>query len=199
MEVKKSVMLVEDDYRLQQELLKLLTVPEDIECLGAVSSAEEAIEKIPAACPDVVLMDINLPGKSGIDCIGDLKARMPGLEIVMLTAYEEEDNIFRSLKEGASGYLLKSNSPEDVYSAIRNVDSGSAQFSGHIARKVALYFRKKKKVGEDDLALSSSAREVLELLATGYVYREIADKLDTTIEVIFSYLKYIRLKLQVGT
>ena len=194
---QKSVVLVEDDARLQKELINLLGVPEDIDCLFAVSSAEEALEAIPKAQPDVVLMDINLPGKSGIDCIGELKSKLPDLEVVMLTAYEEEDNIFRALKEGASGYLLKSSSPEDIFSAIRDVHTGGAPFSGHIARKVALYFRREKQIEDENQALSPREREVLELLASGYIYKEVADKLDITIETIRTYVKRICLKLQV--
>lgn len=190
-------MLVEDDDRLQKELIKLLGVPEDIECLGAVSTAEEALAKIPAWCPDVVLMDVNLPGKSGIDCISELKSRLPDLEVVMLTAYDEEDNIFRALKEGASGYLLKSSTPEDVFNAIRDAHSGGAPFSSHIARKVALYFRKEKQIEDENEALSPREREVLELLASGYIYKEVADKLGITLETVRTYVKRICLKLHV--
>ncbi|RYD24196.1 MAG: response regulator transcription factor [Verrucomicrobiaceae bacterium] len=194
---KKTVVVVEDDFRLQQHLIKILENPPDIECLYAVSSAEEAQERIPVYPPDVVLMDINLPGKSGIDCIHDIKKRVPQLEIVMLTAYEEEDNIFRALKEGASGYLLKSSTPDDIFSAIRDVYSGGAPFSSHIARKVAQYFRQEKQIEDDNGKLSARERDVLELLASGYIYKEVADKLDITLETVRTYVKRICLKLHV--
>jgi DNA-binding NarL/FixJ family response regulator len=194
---KKTVVLVEDDFRLQQHLLKILSVPDDIECLYAVSSAEEALERIPVHRPDVVLMDIKLPGKSGIDCLSELRARAPEMEIVMLTAYEEEDNIFRALKHGASGYLLKTSSPAEIYSAIRDVSVGGAPFSSHIARKVALYFRKEGQVENHNEALSPRERQVLELLASGYIYKEVCDKLDLTLETVRTYVKRICLKLQV--
>ncbi|RYD17578.1 MAG: response regulator transcription factor [Verrucomicrobiaceae bacterium] len=194
---KKTVVVVEDDFRLQQHLIKILENPPDIECLYAVSSAEEALERIPVYPPDVVLMDINLPGKSGIDCIHDIKKRVPQLEIVMLTAYEEEDNIFRALKEGASGYLLKSSTPDDIFSAIRDVYSGGAPFSSHIARKVAQYFRQEKQIEDDNGKLSARERDVLELLASGYIYKEVADKLDITLETVRTYVKRICLKLHV--
>ncbi len=194
---KKTVVVVEDDFRLQQHLIKMLENPPDIECLYAVSSAEEALERVPVYPPDVVLMDINLPGKSGIDCIHDIKKRVPQLEIVMLTAYEEEDNIFRALKEGASGYLLKSSTPDDIFSAIRDVFSGGAPFSSHIARKVAQYFRQEKQIEDDNGKLSARERDVLELLASGYIYKEVADKLDITLETVRTYVKRICLKLHV--
>ncbi|MEI8037023.1 MAG: response regulator transcription factor [Verrucomicrobiota bacterium] len=194
---KKTVVVVEDDFRLQQHLIKILELPADIQCLYATSSAEEALRKIPANPPNVVLMDINLPGISGIDCIHELKKKVPQLEIVMLTAYEEEDNIFRALKEGASGYLLKSSTTEDIYNAIRDVYSGGAPFSSHIARKVAQFFRQEKLIEDNNAKLSARERDVLELLAAGYIYKEVADKLDITLETVRTYVKRICLKLHV--
>lgn len=194
---KKTVVIVEDDFRLQQQLVKILEKPADIECLYAVSSAEEAIEKIPVHPPDVVLMDIRLPGISGIDCIHDIKKKVPALEIVMLTAYDEEDHIFRALKEGASGYLLKTSTPDDIFSAIRDVHSGGAPFSSHIARKVAQHFRQDKQIEDENQALSTREREVLSLLASGYIYKEVADQLGITIETVRTYVKRICLKLHV--
>lgn len=194
---KKTVIVVEDDIRLQQHLIKILDNPADITCLCAVSSAEEALEKIPAYHPDVVLMDINLPGISGIDCIRELKKKLPRLEVVMLTAYEEEDNIFRALKEGASGYLLKSSTPEDIYNAIRDVYSGGAPFSSHIARKVAQYFRAERNIEDENGTLTPREKDVLKLLASGYIYKEVADQLDITTETVRTYVKRICLKLHV--
>jgi DNA-binding NarL/FixJ family response regulator len=194
---KKTVVVVEDDLRLQQHLIKMLDQPEDITCLCAVSSAEEALEKIPKFQPDVVLMDINLPGISGIDCIRDLRTLLPQMEVVMLTAYEEEDNIFRALKEGASGYLLKSSTPDDIYNAIRDVYSGGAPFSSHIARKVAQYFRGERKIENENETLTPREKEVLKLLASGYIYKEVADQLDISLETVRTYVKRICQKLHV--
>ncbi len=195
--LKKTVVVVEDDLRLQQHLLKILEKPADIQPLYAVSSGEEALKKIPACPPDVVLMDIHLPGISGIDCIYELKRKVPRMEIVMLTAYEEEDNIFRALKEGASGYLLKSSTPEDIFNAIRDVYSGGAPFTSHIARKVAHYFRLEKAIEHDNEKLSPRERDVLELLASGYIYKEVSDKLNITLETVRTYVKRICIKLHV--
>lgn len=196
-ENQKTVVVVEDDVRLQQHLLKILGTQADISCLGAVSSAEEALETIPKYQPDIVLMDINLPGISGIDCIRELKKKVPDMEVVMLTAYEEEDNIFRALKEGASGYLLKSSTPEDIYNAIRDVYSGGVPFSSHIARKVAQFFRGEREIEDENEKLSPREREVLKLLASGYIYKEVADQLDLTLETVRTYVKRICQKLHV--
>ncbi|HEY1121478.1 MAG TPA: response regulator transcription factor [Haloferula sp.] len=194
---KKTVVVVEDDIRLQEHLIKMLDMPEDITCLCAVSSAEEALEKIPAYRPDVVLMDINLPGMSGIDCIRELKKRQPRLEVVMLTAYDVDDNIFRALKEGASGYMLKTSTPDDIYNAIRDVYSGGAPFSSHIARKVAHYFRAEKDIEDENEKLTPREKDVLRLLASGYIYKEVADQLDITMETVRTYVKRICIKLHV--
>jgi DNA-binding NarL/FixJ family response regulator len=194
---KKTVVVVEDDPRLQEHLIKMLEMTEDITCLCAVSSAEEALEKIPAYRPDVVLMDVNLPGISGIDCIRELKKKQPRLEVVMLTAYDVDDNIFRALKEGASGYLLKTSTPDDIYNAIRDVYSGGAPFSSHIARKVAHYFRAEKDIQDENEKLTPREKDVLRLLASGYIYKEVADQLDITMETVRTYVKRICLKLHV--
>jgi DNA-binding NarL/FixJ family response regulator len=194
---KKTVVVVEDDARLQDYLMMILGKPDDITCLCAVSSAEEALARIPKYQPDVVLMDINLPGISGIDCIRELKGKLPRLEVVMLTAYEEEDNIFRALKEGASGYLLKSSTPDEIYNAIRDVFSGGAPFSSHIARKVAQYFRGEREIESENEKLTPREKDVLKLLASGYIYKEVADQLEISLETVRTYVKRICQKLHV--
>lgn len=197
MDRKKSIALVEDDLLLRDQLIKILNDASDLEVLLAVSSGEEALEKIPAHSPDVILLDINLPGKSGIECIRELKKKCPSTEIIMLTAYEEEDNIFNALREGASGYLLKTSSPEELFDAIRDVYSGGAPFSSHIARKVAQYFRQDREVVEENESLSPREREVLSLLSSGYIYKEVADQLNITVETVRTYVKRICAKLHV--
>jgi DNA-binding NarL/FixJ family response regulator len=194
---KKTVVIVEDDLQLQQHLIEIIKAADDITCLGAVSSAEEAEIKIPALHPDVVLMDINLPGKSGIDCIRGLKKCLPNLEVVMLTAYEEEDNIFRALKEGASGYLLKSSNSNDILEAIRDVFAGQSPFSGPVARKMAMYFREEPKSEDERETLSPRETEVLKLLAAGYIQKEVADQMGLTLPTVRTYVKRICAKLHV--
>ncbi len=193
----KTVVIVEDDLLLQRHLIEIIKVAEDITCLGAVSSAEEAELKIPSLQPDVVLMDINLPGKSGIDCIRGLKKRLPNLEVVMLTAYEEEDNIFRALKEGASGYIIKSGNSNNILEAIRDVFAGESPFSGPIARKMAMYFREERETEDERETLSPRETEVLKLLAAGYIHKEVADQLGLTVHTVRTYVRRICFKLHV--
>lgn len=194
---KKTVALVEDDLLLNEQLVKILGSIDDIEVSLSVSSGEEALKKIPAVAPDVILLDINLPGKSGIECIRDLKKSCLNTEIIMLTAYEEEDNIFNALREGASGYLLKTCSPEELFEAIRDVYTGGAPFSSHIARKVTQYFRQDREIAKENESLSPREREVLTLLSSGYIYKEVADQLDITAETVRTYVKRICAKLHV--
>ncbi len=193
----KTVVIVEDDPGLREQLLLVLKSARDIECLYAVSSGEEAFRKIPTQPPDVVLMDIQLPGMSGIECVALLKKQLPDLEFIMLTVYEDADRIFRALKAGASGYLIKSGPPEKLFEAIRDVHSGGAQFSAHIARKVVQYFHAPVKPAPDTERLSPRESEVIELLASGYIYKEIADKLGIGTETVRTYVKNICVKLQV--
>jgi DNA-binding NarL/FixJ family response regulator len=195
--MKKKVILVEDNAPLQKQLMEILNGAEDIECLFAVSSAEEAAKKIPGSNPNVILMDINLPGMSGIDCLPILRRKVPAAEILMLTAYEEDDNIFRALKAGASGYLLKSSHAQEILDAIRQVHAGGSSFSSHIARKVVQYFRKEKQIESDNEKLSAREREALELFATGHTYKEVSDQMNVTVETTRTYVKRICAKLHV--
>jgi DNA-binding NarL/FixJ family response regulator len=142
-------------------------------------------------------MDINLPGKSGIDCIRGLKKCLPNLEVVMLTAYEEEDNIFRALKEGASGYIIKSSDSNHILEAIRDVFAGESPFSGPIARKMAMYFREERETQNERETLSPRETEVLKLLAAGYIHKEVADRLDLTVPTVRTYVRRICFKLHV--
>ncbi|HTJ79493.1 MAG TPA: response regulator transcription factor [Rariglobus sp.] len=195
--IKKTIVIVEDNIGLRSQLLRIFQDTPDIKCLYAVASAEEALDRIPKEPPDVVLMDIKLPQLSGIECVQLLKAKMPELEIVMLTIYDEEDSIFRALKAGASGYLLKSSPPEVLFEAIRDVYSGGAPFSSHIARKVVHYFQTLKKPDQENEKLSPREHEVLELLAAGYIYKEVADKMGITLETVRTYVKRICVKMHV--
>jgi DNA-binding NarL/FixJ family response regulator len=197
--MKKKVVLVEDDKDLRNELIITLKNASDIDCLYAVTSAEEALQKIPEYPPDVVLMDIKLPGMSGIDCLPLLKEKVPSLEILMLTVYEEADVIFRALKAGASGYILKSSPPAVLFDAIRDVYSGGSAFSSPIARKVVHYFQGHAKAALESKKLSSQELTVLELMASGLINKEIADKMDISLETVKTYVKRIYVKMHVGS
>jgi DNA-binding NarL/FixJ family response regulator len=193
--MNKTVVLVEDDRGLREQLAQILNSAPDIRCVGAFASAEEALEQIPAWHPDVVLMDIKLPGMSGIDCVARLKRLMPGLQIVMVTVYEDSERIFRALKAGANGYLLKSSPPQQLLEAVRDVHGGGAPMSSHIARQVVRHFHSAGVVPEQKPPLSPRERQVLELLSTGYIYKEIADKLGIGVETVRTHVKNICQKM----
>ncbi len=194
----KRVAIVEDDKGLREQLALVLKTAADVECVAAYGSAEEALKCIEAAHPDVVLMDINLPRMSGIECVAKLKEIMPSLQIIILTVYEDSERIFHALRNGASGYLVKSSPPEKLLEAITDVTQGGSPMSTHIARKVVQHFHM---VGpaleEEQYPLSPREQEVLELLAAGYIYKEIGDKLSIATETVRTYVKHICQKMHV--
>jgi DNA-binding NarL/FixJ family response regulator len=195
--MKKTVVIVEDDRGLREQLIQILESAQDIKCLGSFNSAEQALPQILARNPDVVLMDIKLPGMSGIQCVAEIKKVSPAMQIIMVTVYEDSERIFRALKAGANGYLVKSSPPEQLLAAIRDVYKGGAPMSSHIASKVVKHFHL---VGNSPLEaenLSPREREVLELLASGFIYKEIGDKLNIGTETVRTYVKNICQKMHV--
>ena len=195
--MNKTVVIVEDDEGLRNQLVKILLTPSDIKCLYTAQSGEEALSRILEDPPDVVLMDIKLPGMSGIDCLPRLKKEIPWLEVVMWTVNDETDIIFRALKAGANGYLLKSSRPEVIFGAIRDVHLGGSSFSSDVARKIAQFFRTPPTPNREVDVLSKREGEVLELLASGFVYREIADKMSISMETVRTHVKRICTKMHV--
>jgi DNA-binding NarL/FixJ family response regulator len=193
----KFVIVVEDDRGLREQLVKILNSASGIQCVGACASGEDALRVVPAKKPDVVLMDIGLPGMSGIDCVGDLKEKLPALQIIMLTVYEDTENIFRALKAGADGYLVKSSPPAKLLEAIRDVSKGGAAMSSPIARKVVQHFHQLRPEGAGAEDVTPREREVLDLLASGYIYKEIGDKLGIRVETVRSHVKNICEKMHV--
>src|SRR5271156_1020749 len=194
---KKNVIIVEDNRGLREQLVQILESAPDIKCAGAYISAEAALPEILEKKPDVVLMDIKLPGMSGIQCVAEIKKAIPNIQIIMVTVYEDSERIFRALKAGANGYLIKSSPPEQLLAAIRDVYKGGAPMSSHIASKVVKHFHL---VGNSPLEaenLSPREREVLELLASGFIYKEIGDKLNIGTETVRTYVKNICLKMHV--
>ena len=190
-----KVALVEDNAQLRRQLKHLLSRSPGVDCVCACGSAEEALREIPHAAPDVVLMDINLPGISGIGCTTRLKHLMPAVQVIMLTVYEDGDSIFNALKAGACGYLLKRSSPAEILDAVTAVRHGGVPMTGEIARKVIMAFR--TPAPGTDLALSSREQEILELLAQGMLNKEIADKLSISYHTVKVHLKHIYDKLHV--
>lgn len=189
--------MVEDDNGLREQLVKILNSGPRIRCIGACGSAEEALRVIPAKKPDVVLMDVRLPGMSGIDCVAALRPLLPLVQIIMLTVYEDSESIFRALKAGASGYLVKSSPPAKLLEAIVDVSKGGAPMSSHIARKVVQHFHFPGSAAGPSENLSPREREVLDLLASGYIYKEIGDQLGIGAETVRTYVKNICEKMHV--
>src|SRR5580700_10356948 len=194
---KKNVIIVEDDRGLREQLVEILETAPDVKCLGAYTSAESALSQILEKKPDVVLMDIKLPGMSGIQCVAEIKKVLPTMQIIMVTVYEDSERIFRALKAGANGYLVKSSPPKKLLAAIRDVSTGGAPLSSHIANKVVRHFHLIGNSPREAENLSPREREVLELLASGFIYKEIGDKLNIGTETVRTYVKNICLKMHV--
>ncbi len=195
--MQRAIFVVEDDRGLREQLVKIVGTASDLKCVGAFSSAEDALPQIAKLTPDVILMDIKLPGMSGIDCLTIVKKVAPNVQIIMVTVYEDSERIFQALKAGASGYLVKSSPPEQLLEAIRDVYKGGAQMSGPIAFKVIQLFHK---LGPSPMVtdnLSPKECQVLDLLAEGYIYKEIGIKLNISSETVRTYVKKICHKLHV--
>jgi DNA-binding NarL/FixJ family response regulator len=195
--MKKTVVIVEDDRGLREQLVQILEAVQDIKCIGAYASGEEAVPKILEKRPDVVLMDIKLPGISGIQCVAEIKKAVPDMQIIMVTIYEDSERIFRALKAGASGYLVKSSPPDQLVGAIRDAYQGGAPMSSHIARKVVQHFHLLGPSVQEAENLSPREREVLDLLAMGFIYKEIGSKLNIGPETVRTYVKNICQKMHV--
>lgn len=196
------VALVEDDSRIRASLISLFELAEGYRCVNAFASSEEALAGAVADIADVVLMDINLPGRSGIECVAELKRRNPALLVIMLTVYEDADKIFAALRAGASGYLLKRTPPAELLEAIRDVTTGGSPMSSLIARKVVASFQDAGSARPAAVPLPSLTpreREILDALAKGLLYKEIAERLGIGATTVRTHLRSIYDKLQVQT
>jgi DNA-binding NarL/FixJ family response regulator len=196
-----KVSIVEDNEQLRATLARMIDRAAGFECVGHHPSAEAGLAAIPNEKPDVVLMDINLPGLNGVECVRQLKERMPGVQIVMLTAYEDTENIYNSLAAGAAGYLLKRSKSAEILEALRDVQDGGSPMSTHIARKVVQSFQSRPVAAPitANEELSPREQEVLELLSQGFMYKEISDKLGIGFETVRTYIRRIYEKLHVRT
>ncbi|HXU79171.1 MAG TPA: response regulator transcription factor [Methylomirabilota bacterium] len=192
-----TVSIVDDEKQLRQSIATFVNGSPGFRCVSTYSGAEAALKGLPADNPQVVLMDINLGGMNGIECVERLKAVAPNMQVLMLTVYEDTDQIFKALEAGASGYLLKRSSPTKLLQAIREVDGGGSPMSSSIARKVVASFQKSKQTGEKQVHLSPREESVLNCLAKGLTYKQIADQLDISIDTIRTYLRRIYEKLHV--
>lgn len=191
-----SVAIVEDIKEIREGLCLLIDANAGFECLHTFASAEEALEGIPKLNPKVVLMDIHLPGMTGIECLTHLKPKCPDTLFIMSTVYEDDDNIFESLKAGASGYLLKKTSPAKIIEAISEVVEGGSPMSGQIARRVIASFQKKDSIDASEI-LTNKEKEILKALAKGLRYKEIASEMNISTETVRSHARNIYEKLQV--
>jgi DNA-binding NarL/FixJ family response regulator len=194
---KTMVSVVEDSETLRRGLIALLEDSPDLQFCSAHGDAEEALERLPTMQPDIVIMDIRLPGMSGIDCVARLAVTMPRLKLLMFTAYEDKEEIFQSLSAGAHGYLLKSTPPEQLLEAIREVAAGGSPISGSVARKIVDFFRIQPVAADGFETLAVREREVLKLLADGCPYKEIADTMKVSLGTVRTYITRIYEKLHV--
>jgi DNA-binding NarL/FixJ family response regulator len=192
-----KVVIVEDETWMRENLVRELNNAPGFQCVNRYRTAEEALQGIPADQPDVVLMDINLPGMNGVECIRRLRVNLPEVRCLMLTVYEESEKIFNSLLAGASGYLLKRTSTADLLEAIRQVNDGGAPMSSNIARKVVAYFNEMGEQKSNTSTLSPREQQVLELLAKGVAYKNIADQFSLSIDTVRMHIKHIYTKLHV--
>lgn len=190
-----KVAVVEDDSRVREGLLALLNGGDEFRCTGVFPNAESALKSLPREWPDVVLMDINLPNMSGIECVAQLKEAKPALQIIMLTICADDEQIFSSLKAGASGYLVKKTRPAEILEAIIEVHSGGAPMSSAIARKVVQCFREPRAQKSEDL--SRREHEILSFLAKGYQNKEIAEALSLSVLTVSTHIRNIYEKLHV--
>src|SRR3954470_12674341 len=191
------VSIVEDNATLRGTLEKMFNEAPGMQCVSAHPTGEDAVNNMPAANPDVALVDIHLPGMGGIECVAKLKWQFPQLQMLMLTRYEQNDLIFNSIRAGASGYLLKNTPPAELIQAIEQVHAGGAPMSMQIARKVVDHFRQIQKPASDVEKLTQREQEILELLSKGYYYKEIGDTLGISYNTVRTHLQHIYEKLHV--
>src|SRR6185436_10447832 len=194
-----TVSIVEDNDQLRGTLARVINRAEGFECISQYPTAEAALEALPNEKPNVVLMDINLPGIDGVECVRRLKQQLPTTQVVMLTVYEDTENIFNALAAGASGYLLKRTPSAEILDGIRQVLQGGSPMTAHIARKVVQSFQRAPASPQPTEDLSPREREVLDCLSQGFLYKEIAEKLGISYETVHTYIRRIYEKLQVRT
>jgi DNA-binding NarL/FixJ family response regulator len=195
MQIKVSV--VDDDEGIRTSLAALIRRAPNFKLVGDYADAESALKEIPRHPPDVVLMDINLPGMNGVECVRQLKAVAPSVQVLMLTVYEDSDSLFNSLKAGASGYLLKRTASERLLEAVRDVHAGGSPMTPQLARRVVQFFSKTSGEQSSVAKLTPGEKEFLDQLAKGYAYKEIADRMNISIDTVRSYVRTVYEKLHV--
>ncbi len=192
-----KVAIVDDDEGIRSGLSALIKRAAGLKLVGEFANGESAVKEIPKLLPDVVLMDINLPGMKGYDCVRQLKTAHPAVQFLMLTVYEDSDSLFNSLRAGASGYLLKRTASARLLEAIQDVFDGGAPMSPQLARRVVQFFSKPSAERSSLARLTPAEREFLDQLANGYAYKEIADRMKISIDTVRSYVRTVYEKLHV--
>lgn len=192
-----SICIVEDTIDILKGLECIIRKNPSFQLLKSFTNAEEAIKEIPTLEPDIVLTDINLPQKSGIECMREIKEVCPEVQFIMFTIYEDSDQVFEALKAGASGYILKNTPPEKIVESLVELHEGGSPMSPKIARKVLNSFNLESKKNQFNDLLTKKEIEILEQLSKGYLYKEIADKEHISISTVKTHLNHIYQKLQV--
>jgi len=193
-----AVSIVEDDPQVRGSLAKLIDGAPGFRCVSVHPSAEDALVEIPKVKPEVVLMDINLPGANGVECVRKLKPHLPATQIIMLTVYQKTEHIFNALAAGATGYMLKQTPPSELLIAIKEVHGGGSPMSSHIARKIVQSFQQPAPAAcAEAESLSPREAEVLDLLAKGFLYKEIADQMKVSYATVHTHIRHIYEKLHV--
>jgi DNA-binding NarL/FixJ family response regulator len=192
-----KVGIVEDNKTLREGFETLINRTPGFQCVCTCATVAEALKKIPKIQPDVVLMDIQLPDQSGVECTAQIKALLPSMQIIIVTVYEDSDRIFQALRAGACGYLLKRAKPERIIAAIREAQEGGVPMTPEVARKVIGQFRGQAQAASEVESLSARENEVLELVMQGLGNKEIADRLSVTVAAVKWHLQHIYEKLHV--
>jgi DNA-binding NarL/FixJ family response regulator len=194
-----NVMIVEDDAAVREGLRLLINGSDGYQCIAACPSAEDALDTISENLPQVVLMDINLPGMNGIECVVCIRNSFPEIQVMMLTVFDNTDEIFKSLEAGATGYLLKKTPPAKLLEAISELVNGGSPMSGEIARKVVQAFARPVRHKLPEGNLTPREEEILAFLSRGFLYKEIASELFISIDTVRTHIRKIYQKLQVRT
>ena len=192
-----SVAIVEDNRETRESLVALISRDAKLHCLASYANGEAAVRGMTTQVPDVALVDINLPGMSGIDCVARLKATHPNIQVLMLTTYEDRELIYNSLTAGASGYLLKNLPYPELLQAIEQVHAGGAPMSMQVARKVVDFFHRRERMASEVDKLTPREHDILALLAKGYFYKEIGQTLGISLSTVSTHLQHIYEKLHV--
>ena len=194
---KIKVSIVEDIDEVRESVAKLLQGSDQFALISSFTNAEQAEKHIPYEQADIVIMDISLPGKSGIECLQKIKEKCTETQFIMYTIFEDDQKVFEALEAGASGYLLKKTPKEKILEALKELHEGGSPMSTQIARKVIEAFQKRKTISEEEKSLTKKEKEVLDLLAKGFLYKEIADQLSITINTVKQHIHTIYEKLHV--